>query len=91
MCNETMMGSKVDTLSLVQVALCRAIWALESPVYAEAKCQQQVDDSNGEPTYPLPLASLCSVSRHSTCPQASIIGGFCSVPCSFDTGQAKIE
>lgn len=40
--------------------------------------------------HPVPLASLAIVSRQRTCPQLSIVGGFSSVPCSFETGQAKV-
>ena len=42
-------------------------------------------------TYPPGFPSFCKLSLVTTCPQASIIGGFASVDCSLDTGQAKIE
>ena len=38
-----------------------------------------------------PLLSLSSDSLAMTCPHGIIIGGFWSVPCSFETGQTKME
>ena len=56
------------------------------------KCQQSsLKKWQGEWTCDVPLASLVSDSLAITCPHGSNIGGFCSVDCSFDTGQAKME
>jgi hypothetical protein len=38
-----------------------------------------------------PRQSFCKLSLQITCPHPIIIGGFSSVACSFETGQAKIE
>src|SRR5712671_4116989 len=42
-------------------------------------------------TYPLVLLSFCKLSFETTCPQLIIIGGFCSVDWSLDTGHANTE
>lgn len=42
-------------------------------------------------TDPLFLLSFCKLSFVMTCAQDIIIGGFCSVDCSFDTGHVKME
>jgi hypothetical protein len=42
-------------------------------------------------TYPLVLLNFCRLSFETTCPQLIIIGGFCSVDWSLDTGHSKTE
>ena len=42
-------------------------------------------------TYPPDLLNFCKLSLVTTCPHSIIIGGFCSVDCSLETGQANIE
>jgi hypothetical protein len=42
-------------------------------------------------TYPVVFASRSMLSLQMTCPQAIIIGGFCALASSFETGHANTE
>lgn len=58
---------------------------------AETSCIRKTQGKGNVTTYPLVLLNFCKLSFETTCPQFIIIGGFCSVDWSLDTGHAKTE
>lgn len=80
---------EIHAQSVALHRLCWTVWTFDTSADVPVSNTETAENKDG--TDPFTLLSFCRLSFVITCPQVIIIGGFCSVDWSFETGHAKIE